>query len=677
MPIIDESMLDPMQSAPSMGGRFISEAELDPIGPAPTTSDYSIGALKGIGRGALDLFTAPADLLYRGGNWLAEKLGAPETDVQTLRQGAPSARAKQFFDYLGGSEGNQTAEDIGRLGTNLATMIAIPSQGANIAKNIPIIGKSSGIGGMLAKALGYGTEGAGYTALAQSNEDNPLKNAEYGAALNVLGAGLGKGAQKLADKFLPSADALERGAVGALPGDFSKSLKYKGAVNVGTDEVSSRLAQSIRNISKEGGFAGAKDPASLYNKTVESINKLGESLDPIISQADDAIKASGIRIYPKFTEAQKFVNAAKATERADLQKLLDESIQAYKGDLDGSLSSIHELKKQLYRTSYTEAGKAKDVLDTAIAKDLKRTVEQVTDSVLPKAEAGTVKAVNARLGDYLDYKKIATRELGKEQGKNIGKTIAKGIFTTGGIGAPTIIGGITGGQEGAVKGALLGAGLLAAGSKGGQFALSKLLRGIEPAAQLGAKIPTASGKLGAAILGDQGRTSQENNSISNGITMNEQPTKPAFDAKLDKVASNLGIRSEDLRQVIKFETGGTFSPSVKNPGSSATGLIQFIGSTAKGLTGKDTEQAALEFLSSMTAEEQLDYVEKHLKPYAGRIKSFEDLYMAILRPSAIGKPNDYPLFKEGSEAYNKNDGLDLNKDGIITKLEASSRAKKA
>jgi hypothetical protein len=32
-----------------------------------------------------------------------------------------------------------------------------------------------------------------------------------------------------------------------------------------------------------------------------------------------------------------------------------------------------------------------------------------------------------------------------------------------------------------------------------------------------------------------------------------------------------------------FEKGETFSPCVKNPGSSATGLIQFMSSTAKSL----------------------------------------------------------------------------------------------
>jgi hypothetical protein len=53
-----------------------------------------------------------------------------------------------------------------------------------------------------------------------------------------------------------------------------------------------------------------------------------------------------------------------------------------------------------------------------------------------------------------------------------------------------------------------------------------------------------------------------------------------------------------------FETGETFSPSIKNKASGATGLIQFMRSTAK---GSGTTTAAL---AEMTAVDQLDFVEK-------------------------------------------------------------------
>ena len=122
-----------------------------------------------------------------------------------------------------------------------------------------------------------------------------------------------------------------------------------------------------------------------------------------------------------------------------------------------------------------------------------------------------------------------------------------------------------------------------------------------------------------------------------------------------------------LMSAIAFETGESFSPSVKNgAGSGATGLIQFMPSTA---TGMGTTTAKL---AAMSAVEQLEYVERYFKPYASRVKTLEDMYMAILMPSFIGKPNEAVLFVSPKVSYQQNRGLDLNKDGLITKFEAAS-----
>ena len=42
----------------------------------------------------------------------------------------------------------------------------------------------------------------------------------------------------------------------------------------------------------------------------------------------------------------------------------------------------------------------------------------------------------------------------------------------------------------------------------------------------------------------------------------------------------------------------------------------------------------------MTPEQQLDYVERYLEPYKGKIGTLKDLYMAVLYPAAIGKSED-------------------------------------
>lgn len=141
---------------------------------------------------------------------------------------------------------------------------------------------------------------------------------------------------------------------------------------------------------------------------------------------------------------------------------------------------------------------------------------------------------------------------------------------------------------------------------------------------------------------------------------------PQFRVKVAGVAARLGMQPDDLLRIMSFETGGTFDPSVKNrAGSGATGLIQFMPETAKSL-GTTTEA-----LSRMTPEEQLDYVEKYLAPYTGKLGTLQDAYMAVLSPKAIGQPADTPLFTQGTTAYLQNAGLDVSGRGVVTVGDAT------
>ena len=146
-----------------------------------------------------------------------------------------------------------------------------------------------------------------------------------------------------------------------------------------------------------------------------------------------------------------------------------------------------------------------------------------------------------------------------------------------------------------------------------------------------------------------------------------------FKKKVIDIATSLGIGADELMAVMAFESGETFSPSIANgAGSGAVGLIQFMPSTATGL-GTSTEE-----LKKMSAEKQRDYVAKYFAPHKNKLSTLEDIYMAVLYPAAVGKPNDYVLFDKDSEkawikkAYTQNKGLDSNKDGKITKAEAAA-----
>ena len=123
-----------------------------------------------------------------------------------------------------------------------------------------------------------------------------------------------------------------------------------------------------------------------------------------------------------------------------------------------------------------------------------------------------------------------------------------------------------------------------------------------------------------------------------------------------------------LMACMAFETGRKFSANVRNPRSTATGLIQFMEATAKELGTTTTKLAAMKTI------DQINYVYRYFSQKIkerGPIRSLEDCYMAILWPAGVGKASEYPLFIKGTSSYAVNAGLDKNKDSRVTKAEAA------
>lgn len=113
---------------------------------------------------------------------------------------------------------------------------------------------------------------------------------------------------------------------------------------------------------------------------------------------------------------------------------------------------------------------------------------------------------------------------------------------------------------------------------------------------------------------------------------------------LMNIANKYGFPFQWLINLVNFETGRTFNPAITNS-IGATGLIQFLKSTASGECLKTTTDA----LRKMTFKQQLVYVDKylycnlkkHLKPDGKVPDTFTqgDLFMTIFYPVAVGKPN--------------------------------------
>lgn len=148
-----------------------------------------------------------------------------------------------------------------------------------------------------------------------------------------------------------------------------------------------------------------------------------------------------------------------------------------------------------------------------------------------------------------------------------------------------------------------------------------------------------------------------------------------FLAKVEQVSTDLGIDPSWLMACMAFETGETFSPSIRNAaGSGAVGLIQFMPATLA-LLGTTTDEAIV-----MNGVEQLDLVAKYFAPWKGKLHSLGDTYGAIIWPAMIGKSDGYVVFRKDDPMhparYVQNAGLDFNHDGLITKEEIVRRVTK-
>lgn len=148
------------------------------------------------------------------------------------------------------------------------------------------------------------------------------------------------------------------------------------------------------------------------------------------------------------------------------------------------------------------------------------------------------------------------------------------------------------------------------------------------------------------------------------------------------MALDFGGKPDDYTDCMAFESAETFSPSVKNPYSSGTGLIQFMDATCVELSKRWETHITTALLAKMTVEEQLVWVWKYFRMVIernGRPSTLEDIYMLIYWPTAVKKPLDTVLHTKGTSAYKVNAGLDANRDGMITKREAGQlvRAKSA
>ncbi|MEI8128665.1 MAG: transglycosylase SLT domain-containing protein [bacterium] len=144
---------------------------------------------------------------------------------------------------------------------------------------------------------------------------------------------------------------------------------------------------------------------------------------------------------------------------------------------------------------------------------------------------------------------------------------------------------------------------------------------------------------------------------------------PECDKRIDAISQRLNCNPDDFKAVIYAESGG--DPKARNASSGATGFIQFRPDTARDF-GTSTDA-----LAQMSAEQQLVYVEKYLQRAKGQAKFAPDhkltsgeLYALVFMPA---KAKQEVLCSVGSSAYRQNKGLDVHKDGQVTKSDLTAK----
>ena len=148
---------------------------------------------------------------------------------------------------------------------------------------------------------------------------------------------------------------------------------------------------------------------------------------------------------------------------------------------------------------------------------------------------------------------------------------------------------------------------------------------------------------------------------SRDASYKDSKNKNSFNLKDFNSIVELGVGYPELERMLNGETAASKSIAKRitatNPSSGAAGIFQFTPKAAKEL-GTSTAK-----IKKMTVKEQSDLYAKYLKRW--KYKPGISLGMMQAAPSLINKPDDFVVYKKGSEAYEQNPGW-VGGDGEIT-----------
>ena len=145
-----------------------------------------------------------------------------------------------------------------------------------------------------------------------------------------------------------------------------------------------------------------------------------------------------------------------------------------------------------------------------------------------------------------------------------------------------------------------------------------------------------------------------------------------FLSEVNTVSAKHGINPAHLLGLIASESG--FNPKAQNPDTNAAGLLQFKPEVA------ERYGTTVDKILKMSRVEQMRYVDMYLKDTLPKNPSLGQLYTSTLMPAYASESPDFELMAKdarygsgNAQMYSRNEGLDINKDGVITIKELGPR----
>lgn len=147
---------------------------------------------------------------------------------------------------------------------------------------------------------------------------------------------------------------------------------------------------------------------------------------------------------------------------------------------------------------------------------------------------------------------------------------------------------------------------------------------------------------------------------------------PGYNTKVSQIAAKMNLKPDDIRQIFHQESSTNPQSGIKKS-RGAVGLLQFTEIARKDLN------VTRDQVLKMSAEEQLDLVDRYLSRYKEKVKNIYDLSLATIYPNAISKSDDFVIGSEVSPARAAEIGREnkgINNGKPFTKAQYKSWVKK-